>query len=294
VAVGELPPGAEITLDGNVVPPGQREIPAAAGLHWLKLAAIGYRPESTEVEVTGGSTACWQLPQLAPLPRPEPILDVAIVTPDTSVQAGSSIQLSATVSSEGGGRVSAPVHWESTNPEVARVEPNGRVAGRAPGRAYVRASTKNDADSIVVTVAAKPAPPRPATPSRPAGPAVPATPTAADVEKAVTACTAAFGSRNERQIVEIYQAKTAQDVSNLRKVLDVALRREADFAAAAVKLGPAAPAGQDVEMPLQLRFSWRNSMGANKKKEAAFRLALTRTGTGWQLASCRAEEKVGF
>jgi Bacterial Ig-like domain (group 2)/PEGA domain len=294
LVIGELLPGAEVTLDGKAVPAGQREIPASAGVHWLKVSALGYRPDSTQVEVSGGARASWQVPQLTPLPRPEPIFDVAIVTQDTSVQAGSSVQLRATVTSETGGRVDEPVRWESTNPEVAGVEANGRVIGRGPGRTYVRASTRNDADSIAVTVSAKPAPPLPASEGRATPSAVPAAPTAPDLDKAVAACMAALGSGNERQIVETYQAKTARDVSNLRKLLDVALRPEAELTAAEVKRGVAAPVAQNVEIPLQLRFTWRNNAGVNRKKEAAFRLALSRTSAGWRLASCRAEEKLGF
>jgi len=170
------------------------------------------------------------------------------------------------------------------------------VKGVGEGRAYIRAASKNTSDSIEVTVELPPpstaGAPRPAAA---AGAAVPAIPSAADIQAAVVACTAAFGSGNERQIVETYQAKTAQDVTNLRKVLDVALKAEAKLEASELKRGaPVARGRLAMEVPLELRFNWRNNAGVNKKKEAPFRLELSKTSAGWKLASCRASEKLGF
>jgi hypothetical protein len=95
--------------------------------------------------------------------------------------------------------------------------------------------------------------------------------------------------------VETYQAKTALDVENLRKVLAVALKDEAKLGMDVVKSGAATPAGPGVAgVPLDVTFHWRNNAGVNKKKEAAVRLELSRTAAGWRLGACRATEKVSF
>ena len=296
LVIGDPLPGAEMSLDGRSIPAGEREIPAPPGLHWLKLSVIGYRPDSSQIEVRPGAESRWELPRLTALPRPEPLAIVAIATPDTTIPIGGSVRLRVGVTDEAGGTLDKPVQWESLNPEVATVERGGLVKGVGEGRAYIRAASKNTSDSIEVTVELPPpstaGAPRPAAA---AGAAVPAIPSAADIQAAVVACTAAFGSGNERQIVETYQAKTAQDVTNLRKVLDVALKAEAKLEASELKRGaPVARGRLAMEVPLELRFNWRNNAGVNKKKEAPFRLELSKTSAGWKLASCRASEKLGF
>ena len=95
--------------------------------------------------------------------------------------------------------------------------------------------------------------------------------------------------------METYQAKTRGDVENLRKLLETALRKEAELAAAEVKRGTvASPGPATAEVPLQLRFSWRNNGGVNKKKEIPFRLELAKAASGWKLASCQSTEKLNF
>jgi hypothetical protein len=121
---------------------------------------------------------------------------------------------------------------------------------------------------------------------------VPAVPTGEDIQKAIAACSAALGSGNERQIVQAYKAQTAQDITNLRKILDVALRKESDFKAAAVDQAPPALKGTEASLPF--RFTWRNNAGVNKKKDVAFRVELAKSAEGWRLGSCRATEKIGF
>jgi hypothetical protein len=123
----------------------------------------------------------------------------------------------------------------------------------------------------------------------------PKVPTVEHVQAAIAACGAALGSGDERRIVNAYKAETGQDVANLRKILDLALRNGSEFTAAEVKVGnPAPPTPQKAEYPLQVLFTWRNNAGVGKKKEIPFRLELAKGKSDWQLASCRATEKVGF
>jgi hypothetical protein len=93
--------------------------------------------------------------------------------------------------------------------------------------------------------------------------------------------------------VEAYQAKTAQDVTNLRKILEVAIKPGADLAATAAPVS-APSSTAPVSVDARVRFTWRNNAGVNKKKDAAFRVELAKTPSGWGLAACRASEKIGF
>jgi hypothetical protein len=82
-------------------------------------------------------------------------------------------------------------------------------------------------------------------------------------------------------------------VTNLRKLLDVALRTEAQLEAAAVKmLTPSADKPGSVDAVL--RFTWRNKAGVNKKKETTFRVELKPEGASWKLSACRSTEKLSF
>ncbi len=296
VVTGTLLPGGEVSLDGVPVAGGSREISASIGSHWLTFSAAGYRADSSRIDVKAGGRSELVAPPLVPLPK-QIVVDVS--TPDTAISLGSTAQFRASVRDESGAPVNKPLVWESSNPQVARVERDGRVIATGAGRAYVRARSENHVDSTMVAVlrVAKPAP-EPAPEPPPAAeeashPAAPAAPTPASFQNAAVACAAALGSKDEQQIVGVYQAKTALDVTNLRKLLDVALRTEAQLAAAAVKMGTQS-AETPRSMDARLRFSWRNNAGVNKTKEAPFRVELKPDGATWKLAACRATEKLGF
>jgi serine/threonine protein kinase len=96
---GPLPDGTDIRVDGRLLPPGSRLTTAAPGVHWVKVSALGYRPDSSRIEVREGSQTSWPVPQLEPLPRlpvepapqatpPKPP-PAAVVKPDTSDAAES-------------------------------------------------------------------------------------------------------------------------------------------------------------------------------------------------------------
>jgi serine/threonine protein kinase len=302
---GTLPQGAEITLDGVTLAEGLRDIPAETGSHWLKISAPRYQPDSSQVEVTGGKEISWEAPALTAIPR---VVTVEMATPDTTIPVGRIVPLRARARDDAGAELTDSLTWESGDAGIARVDRNGRVTAVGAGRTYIRAGIHDRADSTLVTVAAPPpkpkpvaaappppAPPVPAPAARPPvepKPALPAIPSAANIQAAVTACAAALGSRDERQIVQAYQPKTAQDVANLRKILELAIRPGAAFAATATAVS--APSSTPVGVDARVRFTWRNNAGVNKKKDAAFRVELNKGAAGWELAACRATEKVGF
>jgi hypothetical protein len=280
------------------MPAGERSFALAPGTHWLRVSAPGYRPDSAALQVKPGVEIHWEAPHLTALPRPEAAIEVLIANADTVVTIGDTLQLEAAVRDETGTYLDRRVSWESGNPAVVAVERNGRMTAKGAGRAYVRAYSGEETDSMLVTVPAPPKPaPSPRAPGAPPSTPVAATPSPEDVQKALATCTKALGSGKEREIVEIYQPKTAQDISNLRKVLDVAIKPEADFGAEHLKVGAARPpsaVATSVEIPLEIRFSWRNNAGVNKKKDAPFVLELAKGTAGWELASCRASEKISF
>jgi serine/threonine protein kinase len=69
---GVLPPGAEVFLDGRPLPSGERVATAVPGMHWLRISALNYRPDSSRVQVEAGSRTVWLAPRLELLPRPKP------------------------------------------------------------------------------------------------------------------------------------------------------------------------------------------------------------------------------
>jgi serine/threonine-protein kinase len=300
VLVGEVPPpGAQIRIDGAAVPADTREVPVAPGNHWLRISAQGFRTESLQVEVRSGGRSSVELPQLAPTPAPEAAIRVNITTPDTTIQTGATLQLRFDVKDQSGAHIDRPLVWESSNSALVRVEQNGRVTAQGVGRVYVRSRGGTASDSVAITVV--PAPKAVAVARdtarrpEPVESTAPKVPTVEHVQAAIAACGAALGSGDERRIVNAYKAETGQDVANLRKILDLALRNGSEFTAAEVKVGnPAPPTPQKAEYPLQVLFTWRNNAGVGKKKEIPFRLELAKGKSDWQLASCRATEKVGF
>ncbi|MGH7526837.1 MAG: protein kinase domain-containing protein, partial [Gemmatimonadales bacterium] len=75
VIAGDLLPGAELSVDGRPLSPGTRAATVAPGAHWVKLSALGYRPDSARVEARPGEETVWQAPPLVPLPRPGPVVE---------------------------------------------------------------------------------------------------------------------------------------------------------------------------------------------------------------------------
>ncbi len=286
---GSLPPNAEISVEGTVLPLENGVVEIAPGEHWFKVSAAGYRPDSALLEVRKGAETVWQPPHLQRMPEVEATLTVMITMPDTTIAPGGVVQVEAAVKDQSGTYLDRPISWESSNSKVVSVGDDGRLTAAGPGRAYVRARSGNGVDSTLVTVPAPRVPkPPPGQPAR----AIPAVPTGEDIQKAIAACSAALGSGNERQIVQAYKAQTAQDITNLRKILDVALRKESDFKAAPVDQAPPTLKGTEASLPF--RFTWRNNAGVNKRKDVAFQVELGKSAEGWRLASCRATEKIGF
>jgi len=301
VFAGELPESAEVSLDGVTQPAGVREMSAAPGSHWLKLSAPGFQPDSSQVEVTGGETSPWEIPALTAIPT---LVTVVLGTPDTTIPVGAIVQLRARARDDRGSELGDSLVWESSNGEMVGIDRRGRATGRSPGRAYIRASMHDHADSILVTVVAPPPkpkpvavvprPPAPVSPPRvPEKPAGPVAPTGANIQAAVNGCAAALSSGDKQRIVDAYQPKTAQDSANLRKIMQIASRGGTGLAATATAVSAAsttAPVGVDA----RVHFTWRNNMGVNKKKDTPFRVELNKGAAGWELAACRATEKVAF
>jgi hypothetical protein len=300
VITGNVPPDAEITLDGVTQPAGAQQISAAAGSHWLKVTAPRFQPDSTQVEVTGGEESPWEVPALTALPR---VITIVMETRDTTIPIGSTLQLRARASDDTGAELSDSLLWESSNAKIVEVDRRGRATGRTAGRAYIRTSTHDRADSSLVTVIAPPQPkpvavvpraPQPVTPAPVAEkPAVPVTPSGATIQAAVNRCAAALSSGDKGRIVDAYKPKTAQDSANVRTILGMASRGGTDLAATATAVS-AASTTAPVSVDARVRFTWRNNVGVNKKKDVPFRVELQQAAAGWELAACRATGKVGF
>jgi alpha-tubulin suppressor-like RCC1 family protein len=84
---------------------------------------------------------------------PEPVASVTLSAAATTVAAGDSLRLTATLHARNGRELDRrPVAWSTTAPGVATVSESGIVAGIAPGTASIIAAAEGHADTIAITV----------------------------------------------------------------------------------------------------------------------------------------------
>jgi uncharacterized protein YjdB len=120
-------------------------IPLAAKGESMRLLERFSTPLSPSVAGRGIGTSGGR-PSIASL-----LIAPARVTLDT----GDAVQLHSTARSRRGQTLgSRPVSWASTNPDVARVAPNGLVTAVAPGTVTITASSENTSATAVITVVA--------------------------------------------------------------------------------------------------------------------------------------------
>jgi eukaryotic-like serine/threonine-protein kinase len=93
------------------------------------------------------------------------VTSLAIQPPPGPVEAGTSIQLSATALDSAGQQLTAPIAWSSSNPSVATVSPGGLVQAIASGVTTILASSGTRQSSTQLTVSAAAGTPAPGTPA---------------------------------------------------------------------------------------------------------------------------------
>ena len=99
----------------------------------------------------------WQRGPEHPVSSGPAVASLAIQPPPGAIEAGSSVQLSATALDSAGQQLTAPIAWSSSNPSVATVSPGGLVQAIAAGVTTIRASAGTYQSSTQLTVAAAPA-----------------------------------------------------------------------------------------------------------------------------------------
>jgi uncharacterized protein YjdB len=88
---------------------------------------------------------------------PTPVASVSVTPPTAEVQAGGTVQLTATPRDAAGNPLTGrAVAWESSAPGVATVDANGRVTAVAPGTATIRATSEGRTGTSTLTVTAPP------------------------------------------------------------------------------------------------------------------------------------------
>jgi glucose/arabinose dehydrogenase len=88
---------------------------------------------------------------------PGPVTEVTVTAPKTTIEAGETVQLTATARDAGGTVVEGRTfEWTSADAAVASVSLTGLVTGLTEGQVEIRASTDGVTGSIMMTVAAAP------------------------------------------------------------------------------------------------------------------------------------------
>ena len=128
--------------------------------------------------------------------RPPPRVAVARVEVSrqvASLQVGQTHSVSASARDAGGRTLmDRSVTWESSNPSVATIGPDGTIQARAPGRVTITASAETQVDRFVLEVTAPPPPVTVADP--PAAEPPPTEPPATPATPAVTAASIGLGA----------------------------------------------------------------------------------------------------
>jgi serine/threonine-protein kinase len=132
----------------------------AAGLTWLLLGRPGMAAEGTSagnppLEITAPATAAVEPPS-------PPILAALSVSPERlALEIGESSPARASaVAQDGSPMPGAEILWESSDPEVARVDAAGTVTAIGAGNARLVARSDTVTAEILVTVSAPPSPRR--------------------------------------------------------------------------------------------------------------------------------------
>jgi uncharacterized protein YjdB len=93
--------------------------------------------------------------QAAVTVSPVPVASITVTAPSTSVSAGLTLQLSATLRDSAGGLISGRTPtWSTNNPAIATVSNTGLVTGQAAGIATITAAIDNRQATFAVAVTA--------------------------------------------------------------------------------------------------------------------------------------------
>jgi glucose/arabinose dehydrogenase len=96
-------------------------------------------------------------------PTPAPVSTVTVTAPDSTVQVGETVQLSATAKDANGTTLQGrTIEWTTANGAIASVSPTGLVTALAAGQSEISAVSEGVSGSLPITVAAQP-PPGPVT-----------------------------------------------------------------------------------------------------------------------------------
>jgi hypothetical protein len=201
--------------------------------------------------------------------------------------------------------------WSSSDPSKVAVDASsGRLQALAPGRAQVHAqymgvaSAAHVLDVLAAPRNQAPEPPEPVrpqpdpknTPPQPDTPVGRATPPAPDpallAEAARTiavGCRDAYMRRDESAIRLLNRGAAGPEAANLQALLGT--YRDGTGVQVAPVGGPPEPVVTDAtaSVPLQLRVSWRNLVGAAQSQLVTVIARLERDDASWRLVSCRVQ-----
>ena len=93
---------------------------------------------------------------------PEPVTQVTVEAPSTTIGVGQTVQLTATARDADGNAVEGrTLEWASADPSVATVSEDGLVTGSGPGETEISATVEGVSGGLVIAVTGTPPPPPP-------------------------------------------------------------------------------------------------------------------------------------
>ncbi len=284
---------------------GVARVDSATG--WVRAVGPG---RATVIAISGQ----WRDSTAIVVRRPSPERTAAaaasiFIPPTSSLQVGDTLTLSASVQDENGASPpGAKLTWTSNDPGVAAVDSStGRVLGNAPGTATIMAAIGANAAKSEVTVLPQDVPSEPLAVQgyepelqptyREEEAAVQTTvPLFNNAERrrreawlltAVEQCYEALRSRDIARLEELYRPASASDEDKLSRLKRI-LRTEEWGAVVGDRInGERHLAGDSPTMDFTFQLVWKDAFGGRLTSRPVFRTAIARSGSNWEISSCR-------
>jgi serine/threonine protein kinase len=278
----------------HAIAAGRAHVVAASGA-WRDSVVIVVRapdaepPQPVTLPVSENDTDVSQSTEF-----PAAVASVSVVAPRTLV-VGETVALRAELRDQSGGALSwRRIAWTSSDPEVAAVDPvSGVVAAYGPGATEITATSEGVLGRVSLTVLPtittnRPEPPVTAARDRVAGDRVSERQQLeARIRSGVEQCYAALSAKDESRMAAMYRPATKSDRENLKRLSRI-LRTNEWEAVVGERVDGAPQIGTErAGAEFSLHLAWRDAFGGRLGSDLVFRAEFARSGTRWEMSSCR-------